>query len=291
MDLLDRIEAILQARTIEDAWDIYVDRLTAIGFPHSVYGGHRLLGTVERMILDDGLALSSLPDTLHTELLEKRLCNSLPMLSWMTRNHGMQSWDWVHKRRMAGKLAAPESQSLAIFERYGLSAGIALSLSDRVPRVRAGLLLIGPSGATQKQIDRIWQKDEREIIVLSSVLHQRLSNLPYREPEQILTLRQREALELTGSGLSTQEIAECLDLTPGTVEKHLRLARKSLGARTTAQAVLLAMSRRQIFCDPGESCAPVPSDMTAMSSGAFPKPWTYLKFVQVAQHLPNIAKI
>jgi LuxR family transcriptional regulator len=38
-----------------------------------------------------------------------------------------------------------------------------------------------------------------------------------------------------------------MDLTPATVEKHLRLARESLDVETTAQAVLKASFQNQIF--------------------------------------------
>ena len=38
-----------------------------------------------------------------------------------------------------------------------------------------------------------------------------------------------------------------LGLTPGTIEKHLRLAREALDVETTAQAVLKASLQRQIF--------------------------------------------
>ena len=63
----------------------------------------------------------------------------------------------------------------------------------------------------------------------------------------MLTNRQREVLEWVGDGKTTQDIATIMDLTPATVEKHLRLARESLDVETTAQAVLKASFQNQIF--------------------------------------------
>ena len=38
-----------------------------------------------------------------------------------------------------------------------------------------------------------------------------------------------------------------MGLTPATVEKHLRLARETMGVETTAQAVLKAAFQNQMF--------------------------------------------
>ncbi len=56
-------------------------------------------------------------------------------------------------------------------------------------------------------------------------------------------------MEWAANGKTTSEIAEILGVTPTTVEKHLRLARESLGVNSTAQAVLKAHLRHQIFSD------------------------------------------
>lgn len=53
------------------------------------------------------------------------------------------------------------------------------------------------------------------------------------------------------SGLATakprKDIAVLLELTPATIEKHLRLAREALDVETTAQAVLKAAFYNQMF--------------------------------------------
>jgi DNA-binding CsgD family transcriptional regulator len=47
-------------------------------------------------------------------------------------------------------------------------------------------------------------------------------------------------------GLNANEIAEMLVLSPYTVRKHIQNARERLGARTTAQALSVAMKRGDI---------------------------------------------
>ena len=276
--MLNTIDQILSARSVEDAWAIFVRRLGEYGFPHLQYFGHRILRARDEQLILDVIELSSLPEPLTQELSRENLARHLPMIRWITRNHGSQSWSWMRQRMESGRLGAAERRAYQIFIRHGHGAGMAISLSDRVPRVRSGMLLTGRLGMTQSRIDALWKTARHDIELLSGVLHQRLANLPFRNPDQILTLRQREALELTGLGFTTLEIAARLDITQATVEKHLRLARQSLGARNTAHAVLLAMSCRQIFVDTGEPCLAPPGQSQATGDPRYQPNWNYRNF-------------
>jgi DNA-binding CsgD family transcriptional regulator len=58
--------------------------------------------------------------------------------------------------------------------------------------------------------------------------------------------RQRDVLSLAASGYSEIEIARALILSGFTVKNYLRSAREALGARNTANAVAIALSRQLI---------------------------------------------
>jgi DNA-binding CsgD family transcriptional regulator len=60
-----------------------------------------------------------------------------------------------------------------------------------------------------------------------------------REP----SVREREVLALLASGATDREIARLLELSPATVQTHVRNAKAKLGARTRAQAVAMALQR------------------------------------------------
>ncbi|HEY8001052.1 MAG: LuxR C-terminal-related transcriptional regulator [Vicinamibacteria bacterium] len=60
-----------------------------------------------------------------------------------------------------------------------------------------------------------------------------------REP----TAREREVLQLLAEGRTDGQIADLLELSPATVQTHVRNAKAKLGARTRAQAVALALQR------------------------------------------------
>ncbi len=255
MEMLKDIETILAMRTVEGLWQHYVDRLAGLGFLHVAYHRLRILDVGGAPLADGHLFLSSYTPRLVQEILAQDGLSDLPMHRWICTHRGSESWDWMHNQRRAGRLSPAEERMLDLFARYGHVSGHAISLGDSVPQMRAGVTLSGAIGMRQDRLDALWRQHRALVMTLTGLVHLRLSVLPYAPPENALTLRQREVLEHIAIGRTTQEIAGLLDLTPATVEKHLRLARRALGARTTAQAVLLAASRRQILLDSGDGAA------------------------------------
>jgi DNA-binding CsgD family transcriptional regulator/ketosteroid isomerase-like protein len=62
-----------------------------------------------------------------------------------------------------------------------------------------------------------------------------------RDPTALLTRREREVLALLADGLSAEEVAGILTLSPLTVRTHIRNLRDKLGARNTVHAVAIAL--------------------------------------------------
>jgi DNA-binding NarL/FixJ family response regulator len=58
----------------------------------------------------------------------------------------------------------------------------------------------------------------------------------------VLTAREREILTLVAAGLSNDEIATRLVLSPATAKTHVNRAMVKLGARDRAQLVVIAYS-------------------------------------------------
>ena len=59
-----------------------------------------------------------------------------------------------------------------------------------------------------------------------------------------LTRREIECLRLLADGEQPKRIAHLLGLTPKTVEHYVGDARRKLGARTTTQAVVIAVAQQ-----------------------------------------------
>jgi PAS domain S-box-containing protein len=60
-------------------------------------------------------------------------------------------------------------------------------------------------------------------------------------PKRWPTVRERQILSMLASGNTDADIAERLELSPATVQTHVRNAKAKLGARTRAQAVAMAL--------------------------------------------------
>jgi DNA-binding NarL/FixJ family response regulator len=98
-------------------------------------------------------------------------------------------------------------------------------LLDAIRTVAAGDALLSP-GATRALIAR--------------VVRQREQQLPEAGRVAALTSREREVLTLVASGLSNQEIAEELVLSPLTAKTHISRIMAKLEARDRAQLVIAA---------------------------------------------------
>jgi LuxR family transcriptional regulator, quorum-sensing system regulator BjaR1 len=66
------------------------------------------------------------------------------------------------------------------------------------------------------------------------------------QPQDILTVREREVLTLVALGKITSEIGDKLRISDRMVNEHINNCRRKLGATTRAQAVMLAMRNRII---------------------------------------------
>jgi DNA-binding CsgD family transcriptional regulator len=66
---------------------------------------------------------------------------------------------------------------------------------------------------------------------------------PAAEEPRAPTSRELEVLALLAGGRTDGQIAALLELSPATVQTHVRNAKAKLGARTRAQAVAIALQR------------------------------------------------
>ncbi len=62
----------------------------------------------------------------------------------------------------------------------------------------------------------------------------------------VLTAREREILQMLAGGLTGEQVAERLVLSPETVRTHVRNAMNKLNAKTRAHAIALAVREREI---------------------------------------------
>lgn len=243
----DQLEKLLNAPSIETLWDMHLRQMAEYGFDRLMYGHTRYrtgnsLGDPEDFVL-----LTNHPPAYMDGFLGSGLYHHAPMLRWALENDGACSWSLMRDMAANGQLTAREKEAIDFNVSNGVVAGYSISFASASPRNKGTIGLAARPGLNQNEVDALWAVHGDDICVLNTITHLRILSLPYAAPGRSLTSRQREVLNWVGDGKTIQDIAKLMDLTPATIEKHLRLAREVLNVETTAQAVLKASFQNQLF--------------------------------------------
>lgn len=241
-DLVTHLEALTNAPTVEDLWQLHCDKLSDIGFDRLIYGFTRYRSGGSLGDPQDWIILTNHGEAYMDGFIGQGLYYNAPMLAWALKNNGGASWRLIGQN---GDLTEAEKKVVEFNRSHGVTAGYTVSFRSVSERTKGAMALTAQTGLDQTATDALWDEKGREIIVMCNLVHLKLLTLPYAA--RPLTTRQREVLQWVGDGKTTADIALLLGLTPATVEKHLRLAREALDVETTAQAVLKAAFYNQMF--------------------------------------------
>lgn len=242
---LHYIEQAMAAGSVEEVWQLLVDKMETYGFDRLMYGFTRNSTANSLGRPDDMLILSSHDSAYTDRFVNGGLYFNSPMLRWAVDNVGACSWRWMDDE--AGNLSPKEREVLSINRDMGVVAGYTISFQDNKIRNKAAIALTARPGLSQDDVDAMWDCYGQELQVMNQVTHLIFTTLPFTGSQKELTQRQREVLEWVGDGKTMQDISTIMGVTPATIEKHLRLAREALDVETTAQAVLKASFQNQIF--------------------------------------------
>lgn len=243
--VLDYIERITEAQTMEEVWPIHCEAMAQFGFNRILYGMTRARSRDSLGSRDDFLILTNLDEDYTYPFVDQGLYRHAPMMRWVLSNSGAMSWSYV--RENFGDLSRLEKEVVEFNAEQGVNAGYSISFHEVTARSIAAIALMADPDVTQDAVDAMWENRGREIVAMNNVLHLKVMQLPYNAARKTLTKRQRETLEWVGEGKTTQDIGIIMGLTAATIEKHLRLAREALDVETTAQAVVKASFQNQIF--------------------------------------------
>ena len=245
-DLIAYLNQITNVHSDQELWRLHVDRMARYGFDRLLYGYTRYrtrtsLGDPEDMVL-----LSNHTRAYMDGFMQQGHYQQGPMVRWALENDGACSWRWMEDLANADLLTENEKRVVKFNQDNNVRAGYTFSFRSVSRRTKGAIALTARAGMSQDEVEAVWAEHGNELIAVNNVMHLKLHTLPYSGARP-LTKRQREVLQWVGDGKTTQDIAILLDLTPATVEKHLRLAREALDVETTAQAVLKAAFYNQMF--------------------------------------------
>ncbi|WP_127900189.1 helix-turn-helix transcriptional regulator [Solirhodobacter olei] len=243
--MLATFERMLEAGTVPEVWQLYLETVAGFGFQRVLYG-YSLDQQGDPYGLDNAVYLSNHEAAYMDTFIGKEMYRDAPMVRWAAENVGAQSWRHVARAYAEGTLS-PAARRVIEFNRLmGIVTGYTVSFKDVSTRSKGAIGLVGGPGMSQDAVDEVFESNRRHLIALSTLLHLKVTNLPRQGP-RALTQRQREALEWVAEGKTTQDIAVLMNISTAMVEKHLRLAREALDVDTTAHAVAKASRLHMIF--------------------------------------------
>lgn len=242
-----KINAITNASSVEELWDLHCRHMAEFGFDRLIYGFTRYRTATSLGDPEDFVLLTN-HDPAYTDVfIGEGLFFHAPMVRWALDHDGACSWSLLAEMIATGTLTAQERKVFDFNRSQGVTAGYSISFKSMSPRAKGAIALTARPGLSQSAVDAMWAEQGERILALNNVAHLRILTLPYMAPSRALTQRQREVLGWVGDGKTVQDIAVLMGLTPATVEKHLRLARQALSVETTAQAVLKVGLQNQMF--------------------------------------------
>jgi DNA-binding CsgD family transcriptional regulator len=253
--LFEYAERILKCASIEDVWELHLEKMETYGFDRLLYGTtnfrtHGMWGDISDMLLISNHDREVIDTIAHWGVNKKAAV--VPREKF---DPGAHSWRGFQEREAAGELTEREKDLSALHAKWDISAGYTIWFSETSNRNRSVIGLCAHRGLTQDVVDSLWEEEGRDISLLNNLMHLKISQLPHIGQRNPLTTRQREVLQWVAEGKTIKDISQIMCLSLATVEKHLKLARNTLGVETTVHAVKKASILNQLFLIEGEKTA------------------------------------
>ncbi|PHP29042.1 helix-turn-helix transcriptional regulator [Limimaricola cinnabarinus] len=223
-------------------WSLFCDRMHSYGLDRLLYG-FTALPEPGPNAPSNWILRSSHGETYTRRFVAEDLYLDTRYAIWARDHTGTLLWSRHHM--LAPGDPVSETRLRELNRMHQLRAGAMVSFPVLPNHTHATLVLAARPDLPQSRLDRLWLRQRDEIEAQIHVFHQRFQ-LIYTDGFR-LTARQKEVLRRVAAGFTVQQIAQELDLSPATIDKHLRLAREALDATTTAQAIARALRFSQLY--------------------------------------------
>ncbi len=163
MELKDYLEAVIDAQTMEQVWQIHVDAMAAYGFDRLIYGFTRFRTANSFGAPEDLLILTNHAESYTDRFIGEGMYFHAPMVKWASENVGACSWGWIAQ---SIDTMPPSELKVVEFNRsQGVTAGYSVSFNNSSRRSKGAIALTGKRGTGQAELDAMWAEHGREIIL------------------------------------------------------------------------------------------------------------------------------
>ncbi|WP_068310800.1 helix-turn-helix transcriptional regulator [Aliiruegeria sabulilitoris] len=229
---MERAALLEREATAEGLWAGAIESFAAAGFPHVIY----ILTNAERSTVD---LRTNIPQIYETADPARDPFLEYCCASYEATRTGvgyLQTHDYLPEEARALILAA---------EKVGFRTGFGIPTRlDGSPRF--GGFNIG-TPLDRKRFEAEMFDQLADIRGFCLLLHRRFEELSHTDADgfSLLTPREREIIELIGTGDSRKECARKLDLSPNTVADYTKSAYRKLGVRNRAEAAQKLFGKRR----------------------------------------------
>ena len=257
----NELEQILDCKSVSEIWTVYLKLLATLNFDRIIYATTNLGKSGLSESLKDGLVLSNHHPTLINEMVKNKCFDN--DTRWHSKNQiNVMPWEealgsneidyskYLFFPTIKKPMSMYEKNVIKNYQKFNLNAGYTIFFKHSSGTGSSGFSLC--SKLSQSETNRQWKKNGKTIITLSKLFDLHLWQLPYVHFSLLpirrkLTKRQREALHWISNGKSIVETSIIMNLTVPTIDKHLRLARENLDAKTTIEAMVKAQTNAQLY--------------------------------------------
>jgi len=274
------VPSILDATSVIELWANFTKIMSEFRFNRIIYATTKLSKSGLSEDLKDGLVLSN-HDPKYIKEMIKNKCfdndtrwmevNKSNSVSWAVSDHTINTkidkdcttfrYGLLNKLKFSEILFYPpiktppsryEKNIWKLYNEYNVKAGHTLYFKHLFGRGTSGLALCSSPEMDQAETNSYWESNGKNIEFLSKLFDKKIRQLPTTNFSQLptrkkLTKRQLSVLQWISKGKSINEISTIMELSVPTIDKHLRLARQNLNAKTTIQAVIKAQKNKQLY--------------------------------------------
>lgn len=214
----------------------FQDNIESLGFGHWIYSAvdnqHETTSTNVKRI-------SSYPKGFIDDYNSYNFHQVDPSTPYWLSNNKPASY---RKVRRSVKLSARQSQLMDLNREYKVNKGILIPLNNFLGF--KAVMALSFDGSIE-DLNTYIVDVESELFSMSSAFNRNILSRQKSDflnhSNSILTRQQYRVIKLLAQGLLTKQIADYLDISANGVDKHIANIKRVLSAKTTAEAVVLAV--------------------------------------------------
>lgn len=246
-------EKLLDAENLETAWHAILEKMNALGFDRCIYGRTNLAQPGYLGEQREFMVLSNFEPEYTRAYLADGAFSKSPFFIWALKNHGLASWSFRGSLDLTPAQQEEAKKIAKLNESFSVKSGYTISFGNQPSSQKSAVSVCAQIGLSQDKVDRIIDNFGQEMNTLWKIFDLKARTFPFPSIDRILTKRQNEVLQWVSDGKSNQDIAEIMNISIATVEKHLRLIRERLSVETTGHAIKKAAFLNHLVSQPWSS--------------------------------------